>query len=313
MNAWQVLLPGPLTTVQDRGRDGFRHLGIARAGALDADAAWLANALVGNDEDAALLEFTLRGPKLQLPAPARVALTGAPLQARCNGTPLPMNRPIDLPAGQLDLGAVHGGVRGYLAVAGGIAVAPVLGSRSTDLRGGFGGLGGRALQAGDVLPVAGDAVAAAEIHASRWWIDADRDDDAMQAPIRYVPSTLPAAAMLALQRWRVSPRSDRQGLRLDGEALPAVTAGGLSEPVAPGCIQLPGDGQPIVLLADAQTVGGYPRLGHVIAADLPRLAQLGPHAALRFQPVSLHAAHLAACARRARMGRIVLALQARRA
>jgi biotin-dependent carboxylase-like uncharacterized protein len=313
MTAWHVIAPGLLTTVQDQGRSGFRDIGVARAGALDGPAAWLANQLLGNDTDAAVLELTLRGPTLRLPAPTTIALTGAAVQARFDGVPLPMQRPVRLPAGILELAGITQGVRSYLAVHGGFALPPVMGSRSTDLRGGFGGLEGRALQRGDTLPV--HATSAAHLPQPQWpgwWVGPEAIIGTSNAPIRYVASRHMAAAQLARQSWQASPRSDRQGLRLQGQALVAEAKSHLSEPVAPGTIQLPPDGQPIVLLADAQTVGGYARLGHVIAADLPRLAQLAPAQDLEFESVSPAQAHAAACAQRARMNRIALALRARR-
>ncbi|MDI9240330.1 5-oxoprolinase subunit PxpB [Lysobacter sp. LF1] len=306
-----VIRPGLLTTVQDAGRSGWRHVGVAHAGALDADTAALANRLVGNAPDAAVLEMTLRGPTLQFDTPVRIALLGAAVSARFDGAAVPMGRPVDLPAGTLELGSVRGGARAWLAIAGGIAVATVLGSRSTDLRGGFGGLEGRALTAGDTLPL-GDAPipSGALPRAPAWWID-PMHDESLHAPIRYLPSAHPAASALARRKWQVSNSSNRQGLRLQGEALPAPPADGVSEPVAPGTIQLPPDGQPILLLADAQTVGGYPKLGHVIAADLPRLAQCIPGQWLHFAPCDAATARRLACAARARLARIALMIDAR--
>lgn len=286
----EVLAPGPLSCVQDRGRPGWRHLGVGHGGALDPRCAALANALVGNPADAAVLELTLHGPTLRLRAPLRLALLGADCELRLDGRPLPTARPLDLPAGIVSIGGMRAGVRAWLAVAGGFAVAPVLGSRSTDLRGGFGGLDGRALRAGDRLPLGPPPQPSrAEPGAARapdWWIDPDFGLDP-HAPIRYVASAALAAAAQGFgdSGWRVDPASNRQGLRLGGDALdmPGAASAGVSEPVAPGTIQVPADGQPIVLLADAQTVGGYPRLGRVIAADLPRLAQARPNTKLYFR------------------------------
>lgn len=308
-----VLAPGLLTTVQDLGRDGWRHLGVARAGALDPVAARLANRLLGNPDDAAVLELTLQGPSLRFDAPVRIALCGRPVDARFEDTPLAFGRPIALPPGTLRLGAVRGGARAWLAVDGGFAAPPVLGSRSTDLRGGFGGHQGRALRAGDELVLGpGDADEPTSVQMPGWWIDPSFDAYGRDAPIRYRPAQGAPAAALAARAWRVDAASNRQGLRLQGEALPAVAAGGgVSEPVAPGTVQLPPDGQPIVLLADAQTVGGYPRLGHVIAADLPRLAQLPPHAPLRFQACDAATAEAASRRARAELARLRLAIDAR--
>lgn len=315
---WRVESPGAQTTVQDLGRDGWRHLGVARAGALDPAQAALANRLVGNPDDAAVLEIALAGPTLSLPAPARIALCGAEADMRFEDRAgrthaIPGGRRVDLPAGRLRIGTLREGLRAWLAVAGGIATTPVLGSRSTDLRGGFGGFDGRALRAGDDLPidaheasdmVAGDVVA--PVFPAHWF--ALDMHDARTAPIRYVPSSLDIAAALAAHAWTVDPRSDRQGLRCAGDALwtalPSSLSTLVSAPVAPGTIQLPPDGHPIVLLADAQTVGGYPRLGHVIAADLPRLAQRRPGDALRFLAIDAAAARAAMARRRGELARL---------
>lgn len=311
----EVLAPGPLSHVQDLGRDGWRHLGIARGGALDPGCAALANALVGNDDEAAVLEFTLQGPSLRLPRPLRIAVMGAACDVRFEGQALPQARPIDLPAGDLRLGGMRDGVYAWLAVQGGFDLPRVLGSRATDLRGGFGGLDGRALRAGDRLPLGPHTrIDATTPRVPRWWIDPYCEHEP-QAPIRYRASQAPtvreAARQLGEQVWRVHPASNRQGLRLSGAALADAAGSGLSEPVAPGTIQLPPDGQPIVLLADAQTVGGYPRLGHVIAADLPRLAQAGPNAGLRFRACDAAEAAMAARTARAEIARLRLAIDAR--
>jgi len=304
-----VLSPGLQTTVQDRGRSGWRHLGVAHAGALDADAAALANRLVGNDAGAAVLELTLRGPTLRFDAPARIAIVGASASARFDGERMGSGRPVQVPAGTLEIGSLRGGARAWLAIDGGIDVAPVLGSRSTDLRGGFGGLQGRALRAGDVLPLGrGLGLDVDTPDAPAWWIDHSHD---AHQPIRYRPSAHAAATALARRGWTVSASSNRQGLRLQGEPLASPGGDGVSEPVAPGTIQLPADGCPIVLLADAQTVGGYAKLGHVIAADLPRLAQCVPGQPLHFAPVDGATAHRLACAARARIARIGVMIDAR--
>lgn len=307
----EVLAPGLQTTVQDLGRFGHRHIGVARAGALDPDAASLANRLVGNDIAAAVLEFALQGPTLRFDAPTRIAVLGADPGMRFGDVELPIGRPLDLPAGTLRCGALQGGARAWLAIAGGIAVPPVLGSRSTDLRGGFGGLDGRALRKGDALPLGDACVAGTQApRIPSWWIDPHADEP-HNAPVRFVPGAHPAAQALCKVPWQVDPRSDRQGLRLDGQALESRGAAGVSEPVAPGTIQLPPDGRPIVLLADAQTVGGYPVLGYVIGRDLPRLAGLGPHARLRFAACDRARAWQLARDARAQRARLSLAIDQR--
>jgi KipI family sensor histidine kinase inhibitor len=326
----QVLAGGLQTTVQDLGRVGHRHLGVGVAGALDAYSARVGNLLVGNAEDAALLEIALQGPRLRFAHAARIAITGADIDVHAGGLALPGWRPIVLPAGtELVLGPCRRGARAYLAIAGGVDVERILGSASTDLRAGFGGFEGRALAAGDVL-VLGEADVA-DVDApvvSSWWIGPEPDlDFNHDVPLRVLPghdAVVPADALLA-GTWRVTAHSNRQGLRLQGERLvvadppgrasglkPLLQSDRLSEAVAPGTVQLPPDGQPIVLLGEAQTIGGYPRIGHVIAADLPRLAQLRPSDAVRFAAIDAAAAHALACAQRHRLTRIGLALEQRR-
>lgn len=311
MTSWEVLSPGLQTTVQDLGRVGWRHLGVAQAGALDPFAMALANRLVGNQDELAALEITLHGPTLRLRGPARIALTGASVEAHWNGIALPMARPIELPPGDLKLGGMHHGARSWLAVAGGFDVPLVMDSRSTDLRGGFGGLEGRALRTGDRLVVSGAVIPAIDApRIAKWWIE--QRDDRQEQPIRFVASSHPGAVALAAQSWTASVRSDRQGLRLEGPALPCSEGSGVSEPVAIGTVQLPPDGQPIVLLADAQTVGGYARLGYVISCDLPRLAQLRPGAKMHFAAVTVEEAHRLGREQRQQHARTAIAIRQRR-
>ena len=286
----QVIAAGPCTTVQDQGREGSRHLGVGRAGAMDPHAYALANLLAGNPAGAPALEITLAGPRLRFGRAARIALCGAEIEAAVDGRVLPGWRPVLLPAGsELRLGACRRGARAYLAVDGGIAVPALLGSASTDLRGGFGGFHGRALATGDTLALGASRTPAVDaLWIAPWWIDPTPDlDFSRPAMLRVLPgsdATAPAGALYAGE-WQVAPASDRQGLRLSGAALVLTEPHErVSEPVVPGTVQLPPDGQPIVLLADAQTHGGYPRIGHVIAADLPRLAQLRPGDRVRCVP-----------------------------
>jgi antagonist of KipI len=317
----EVLAPGLLTTVQDPGRSGWRHLGVGGAGSLDPDAAALANAMAGNPADAAVLEISLQGPALRLSRPLRIAICGAEVDARFEDADgrrhaIPGQRPVDLPAGILHVATVVEGMRAWLALAGGIEVPPVLGSRSTDLRGGFGGLYGRQLRRGDRLPLG----VAPQLHDAPpqvgspgipgWWID-PWADVAAGTPIRFVPSAHPAASGLAGRDWQVDPRSNRQGLRLAGAPLAQPVGDVVSAAVAPGTVQLPPDGQPIVLLADAQTTGGYPRLGHVASADLPRLAQARPGDRLRFEAIEPAAARRLRDDRRKVLARLRLALSGR--
>ena len=267
----EILEPGPLTSVQDPvGRRQWRHLGVPVGGAADAWSARLANRLVGNSDGAALLEITLGGLVLTVDGPTRLALTGG---LKASG--LRANEGRTVVAGTTVRIEAGDGARGYLAVAGGIAVEPVLGSTSTDLRTGFGGLEGRALRAGDRL-----AVGSARGAASRW---IGRRDG---GPIRIVPGPHPKGFERLLAEWTVAVEADRTGVRLDGSSLDSegeVPSMGLPE----GAVQVPPDGRPIVMLADRPVTGGYPVPACVIRADVGRVAQLRTGDRLTFASVSL--------------------------
>ncbi len=282
-----VIRSGMLTTVQDLGRTGHRAAGVPLGGAMDPVALRVANLLVGNPEDAAALECTLLGPELVFSADTWVALGGAEFEG------LVAWQPRFVHAGErLKLGAARRGCRGYLAVAGGINVPPVLGSRSTYLRGGFGGLQGRALRDDDVVSAAN---AVRRVH-DHWRIDARILPDYSASPtVRVVAGAQRdefGGALFAAE-FKILPQSDRMGIRLGAAKLVRIGGGGelVSSAVAPGTVQVPPDGQPIVLMADAQTLGGYPMAAHVIAVDLPLVAQLRPGDRLRFAEVPLEEAH----------------------
>lgn len=303
-----VLKPGLLTTVQDLGRFGYQKEGLVVSGALDTVALRMANILVGNPEAAAGLELTLRGPALRFEADALLALVGADLGASLFGQPVPPARPVAVRAGAvLAFEKPKASGRAWLAVAGGVAVLPVLGSRATYLRAALGGLAGRALHAGDVLPV-GDwpaasrrlfdnilPEAAADWVAARWQLPTQllASPGAPQV-VRVLPGpeygqfASESQRALWAETFTVTTEADRMGARLSGPPLARVAATELlSSAVTFGTVQVPPGGQPIVLLADCQTTGGYPRLAQVITADLGRLAQALPGTRLRFQLVGL--------------------------
>lgn len=316
-----VLAPGLQATVQDGGRHGYRHLGIGSAGALDAYSQAVANLLVGNAKGAPVIEAALAGPSLRFERAARIALCGATTAARVGSTAIPGWRPVDLPAGsELHIGRCTDGARITLAIAGGWSVPKVLGSASTDLRAGFGGLRGSALAEGDRLSIGRSSEPAGRaLRIAPWWIDPVPDLDFTAPPVvRVLPghdATAPPDALYAAP-WRVAAASNRQGLRLGGSALALDSAAApmsqrITEPVAPGTVQLPADGQPIVLLADAQSHGGYPRIGHAIASDLPRLAQLRPGDTVRFTPCTAADAVRLRREQAHRLARIALAIAAR--
>jgi antagonist of KipI len=284
--ALTVVQPGLFTTIQDLGRPGHRAAGVPLSGAADPVSLRLANLLVGNPEDAAALECTLLGPTLRFERDSVMALVGGDFPG------WPGNAATRVPAGTvITLGHATAGCRGYLAVAGGIVVEPVLGSRSTLVAAGLGGLGGRPLRAGDRL--AAGAAGGGQRAAGQLAVQPHRGP----CVLRIIPGE--QAEVFAVAAWsrnfRVSSRSDRMGVRLEGASLPGAGAfaGMGSVAVFPGTVQVPPDGQPIVLLADAQTIGGYPVLGQVIRADLPRAAQLRPGDHVRLEPVTLAEAHVA--------------------
>ena len=295
-----VLKLGLLSTLQDGGRPGHAAIGVGRAGAMDVPAWRLANALVGNRGDETALECTLLGPTLRFEEAAWIALTGAPIQAHVGNFALPPWTACHLPVGSvLQLGGMVVGCRSYLAVRGGFDVTPVLGSRSSDLHARLGHEAGRALQAGDVLPIghAGplrrpDIIHS--VHASSWGLDPQPWFDFASAPVTLLHgshwSQLNDASQQRLHgaRFSIGKDSNRTASRLDGQTLQLRAPLELiSEAALPGTMQLPPAGQPIVLMAEAPVTGGYPRIGQVAAVDLPRLAQRRPGDALCFRPGTL--------------------------
>jgi antagonist of KipI len=297
----EVVAPGLQTTVQDLGRTGYARFGVPAAGAMDPFAARAANRLVGNSDDAAVLELTLAGPTLRFVAHEAVfAVTGAELSPQLDGREVPGWTACVAPeAATLKFGRRKAGLRAYLAVAGGFAVPPVLGSAATYLRGPFGGHAGRPLQAGDRLR-AGPTLAGAERLAGRALPPQARPAYSREPVVRVVvgphAERFPQAALETLlgAPYAVGPASDRMGYRLQGPALARhEPADILSQGLPLGGVQVPGDGQPIILLADHQTTGGYPLIATVIRADLPLLAQLAPGDRLRFRAVAVDAAQAA--------------------
>ena len=286
-----VAKAGLLTTVQDLGRRGYRSEGVALGGAVDPFALRLANLLVGNPENTAALEATLVGPDLDFPETALVAVTGAEFEG------IPAWRPFVVPAGdRLRFGPATKGCRGYIAISGGIDVLPVIGGRGTHLSGGFGGWEGRALRAGDQLPIGHEARQASE----RWTIDRRVIPEYSASPVIRVLRGAHAdsyATGLYDGAFKVSVQSDRMGMRLTGRKLEGEVGELISSAVAPGTVQVPPDGAPIILLSDAQTLGGYPRVAHAATVDLPLLAQLKPGDSVRFQQITLDEAHALALAR----------------
>jgi biotin-dependent carboxylase-like uncharacterized protein len=282
-----VVRAGLLSTVQDAGRFGHRASGMPVAGPMDRLALAAANVLTGNPEDAAAIELTLAGGAFRFERAAVAALAGADLSATLDGAPLPAWGAFRAPAGSLlELGAPRAGVRAYLAVRGGIAVPAVLGSRSTYARAQVGGLAGRPLAAGDVLPVGRGRGPSPRLLAPG--LDAVPPAGG-SATVRVILGPQHerfgsggVAAFLATT-WRVTPANDRMGYRLDGPAIPLPSGADiLTDPVLPGAVQVANDGRPIVMMVDAQTTGGYAKIATVIGPDLRLVGQARAGETLRF-------------------------------
>ena len=300
---------GFLTSVQDLGRIGFRQSGVSLGGALDPHALRVANVLVGNDENAAGLEVTFGTLRLRFDDDRLVAWCGGAFSVRIADENLPAGHAgVVTKNDELTITAPNSGGRAWLAISGGIDVPPILGSRSTDLRGNFGGFNGRALRDGDAIPLVNGGRSSSDAglagarpsslsggRISKWSAPATWTATHRDAPIlrivkgadwdRFTPD---AQQALVTTAFTIAPDSDRMGARLAGPELQRVAAGDLlSEPVAPGTLQVPPNGQPILLLGDCQTIGGYPKIARVITVDLPIAAQLWPGDHVRFTEMSI--------------------------
>ena len=319
-----VTRAGFLTSVQDLGRTGLRQFGVSTSGALDSFGLRVANLLVGNDEGAAGLEITLGGLQLRFEDERIVAWCGGGFDVQIGSRALPAGHVAHLQAGdELKFGLAQIGCRCWLAISGGIDVPVVLGSRSTDLRANFGGLEGRTLRDGDQLSLGefrqSETAAAAGI--SSWTAPHDWANPASRHPSLHFIRGVDWNRFndVAIQRFTqheftVSPDSDRMGVRFDGPELKREDETDLiSEAVAPGTIQVPPSGKPILLLGDCQTIGGYPKIAHVITVDLGIAAQLRAGDGVRFFEVSLQDAHRLLMERQRDLERFRIGLSLQRA
>ena len=281
----------PYLTVQDCGRKHARASGVPPGGAMDTFALQAANAILGNDADAAALEWALGGGKIVFEDDCACAIAGASVRANVGGRPIaPCTSTIARKGEEFSVEQIESGRFLYLAVSGGIDVPVLLGSRSTYLPGRFGGLGGRTLKTGDTLKSA-DASRALSVAGTHCAAEMIPHYDA--GIVHVIPGPQEdlfdddAWGILCESEYRVSTASDRTGYRLEGPALPKMSAALPSEAGCPGAIQIPGDGLPIVLMADAPTIGGYPKMAVVAEADLPILAQRRPGEPIRFERTSV--------------------------
>jgi len=286
--------PGPLTTIQDLGRFGHLRVGIPTSGPMDRDAFVLANRLVGNPDGAAALECTLIGPRVELTDDRLIAVTGADMPATVNGASVPAWQAVAVKAGDvLRLGPARSGVRAYLAVAGGLETPVVLGSRATYVRGRLGGLGGRALRRQDRLPL-GPAAAARPRRVRPGQVPVYGAETTVSVILGPQDDRFTEAGVATFLTgpYELLPQSDRMGARLRGPFIEHTRGHDIvSDGVPMGGIQVIGEGQPIVLLADRQSAGGYTKIATVCSFDLGRIAQLKPGGRLTFRRVTVAEAH----------------------
>ena len=308
MNGFAVKQPGLLSLLHDRGRYGAHNLGLTTGGPLDSLAFDWANRLLGNDINATCLEISFGGLSLEAQTGTSFVITGAQAPCKLNGESIPLWQTQDIhPGDKLEIGFTSAGTRCYLAVRGGFDIKPSFGSSSTVLREKIGGINGDKLQAGDLLPCSGDKLTAhCQLAVQEQPVYGD------SARLRVVLG-YQQAAFGPLQQWRffnseyrLSERCDRMGFRLEGETVHSDMVSMLSEGICHGAIQIPADGQPIVLMNDRQTIGGYPKIGAVIPIDTASLAQLSPRAQVRFEEISIEQAHNIHCLEQARFRRTPL-------
>lgn len=292
----KVVQPGMLSTIQDRGRYGYQRYGMPTAGAMDTFALRAANALLGNDDNAACIEATVLGPRIEILSDTTIAITGANVSPRLNSEPIPMWQSVAASKGsRLEFRGPKDGMRGYLAVSGGIDVQEVMGSRATYMKAAIGGLEGRPLRAGDILNAHEDSTEAPNAVRNIPPDAIPRYGSAHELRVVLGPQqaafTQAGIDTFLSETYTVSIHSDRMGYRLDGE--PVEHADGpdvISDGTPLGTIQVPGDGQPIILLSDRGTTGGYTKIATVISTDLSKVAQAMPGHTVKFRAVSVEEA-----------------------
>lgn len=303
MTDLHIITPGPLTTVQDRGRYGYLRFGVGVSGVMDLDAYQAANALVGNRQEEAVLEATLAGPVIEAGGPCLCAITGADMDAVLDGIPAPKYQSFPIQKGQrLALRLAKSGCRSYLAFQGGIQVPVVMGSRSTNLKCQLGGYKGRALQAGDTLALCDfkEAGGGTPRRLTPPFYTANKIIRVIEGP-QADAFTETGRHIFYGTSYLVTPDSDRMGIRLDG--VPVESRHGtdiISDGIVFGSIQVPPSGKPIVLMADHQTTGGYAKIATVCSFDLPLLAQARPGDRIQFVKITLEQAAMVRRGRRER-------------
>lgn len=294
MNAVKVISPGALTTVQDAGRFGYLQSGISVSGVMDSYSHRTANLLVNNSPEEAVLEITLMGPILEFLCSTRIAVTGGVMQPKLNDQPVPMWQTIPVKEGdRLSFSPIQSGCRAYVAFAGGLDIPVVMGSKSTNLKAQIGGFEGRMLKREDIIPLG-----TPDANGMLWAASEDMIPKySTQITLRAVPGpqddafTAEGLDTFFTEEYKVTPANDRMGYRLEGKEITHVSGADIvSDGIVMGAVQVPSSGQPIILMADRQTTGGYTKIASVITPDLPLLAQAQAGAVIRFQKVSVEEA-----------------------
>ncbi|MDO4260575.1 MAG: biotin-dependent carboxyltransferase family protein [Eubacteriales bacterium] len=312
----EIINGGALTTVQDLGRFGYMDKGFQVSGAVDEDSMRLANLLVGNEQTEAVLEATVMGPTVRFDGPAVIALTGANMTPKLNGAAAPMDQAVAVQAGDvLTCGFAVSGCRGYVAFAGGLAIEPVLGSRSTNLKCALGGFKGRALKTGDRLDLRREISSLPHMEkrkadplAGSFRTPADPDRTPVLRVVQGPQSeyfTEKGLQTLTQSVYAVTSDSNRMACKLSGEAVEFADGGDIiSDGITTGSIQVSSGGMPMVMLADHQTTGGYAKIGTVISVDIPAIGQRKPGEKVRFSFVSVEEAQRLYAARKAYMEKL---------
>ncbi len=297
MSYLKIINPGLLTTIQDYGRAGYQQDGMPVAGAMDSYAMQLANILTGNDRNDAVIEMTFLGAEIQFNLNTTIAITGADMSPRINGTSISMYKTVNVNKGDiLKLVGATKGCRTYISISGGLDIPKIMGSKSTYLRAKIGGLQGRKLKAGDEIYIKNN--------------ENTRKIGIREMPEEVIPDykgTIIARVILGpeddrftdqgiktffQEEYKITNQSDRMGYRLEGKKIEHKNGADIiSGGITLGAIQVPGHGQPIIMMADRQTTGGYTKIANVISVDIPYLAQLKPGDRIRFKKITLDEAH----------------------
>ena len=294
MNRIRIIKPGLLTTVQDRGRWGYQQFGVTVAGAMDNYALRVANLLVGNNENEAVLKTTFMGPEIEFDCDEVVAITGADMKPKLNNEPIEMWTSIPVSKGdKLSLSSATSGLRGYIAFGRGINVPEIMGSKSTYLRGKLGGYEGRKLIDGDEIPLGEKNISSTGSYVPKKYIPIYEKEYTLRVVFGPQDDYFTDEGIEAFlnSTYKITSEADRMGYRLDG---PIIThkngADIISDGIAYGTIQVPGGGLPIILMSDRGTTGGYTKIATVVTPDLSILGQMGPGSSVKFQKVSVHEA-----------------------